>query len=282
MADHGVYCSSKVIEFKVIDCKLDNISHVAGVFKVRASSALHSLTLRNIKAHNLNGYLLVAPLEDTPDLDVLIEKVSVTKDSDNPSVFYGFCFTDEAGINGKGYNARELVIKDCRFGYGYNGSSMVYPGSGNIVAIKDIKYINTTAIGSHFGGGSCETLSVKNCVFNDFCNKYGVELRCENLEILNTSINKDNSVSLNYLFFINHRERHFKSASLQRVEIDVNAGTLINIDQGERISIDLKKNSFRGVRKNLILSPSSCVVSIKTSSNRMDKNIKHNLISYHD
>ena len=279
MADHGVYCSTKVETFDIGECEVFDVTHATGVFKVRSSKKLKSFSLRNVNAHNLNGYIIVASLENTPELVLSFENLSVTKDSDNQSVFYGFCVTDEAEVEGKGFNAKELVIKDCGFDYGYSGASLVYPGSGKMASIKSIEYVNTTAKGSNFGGGNCERLIVNHCVFEDCCGKKGIALRAKSFSIANTTIVNHGDSPCEHLFLINQNSQEMEAISMRNVKININARSLFNIVKGKGFALSLKDNTFTGFSRNLVSKPSSCSLDIENVNNRIDSSIKHNLIS---
>lgn len=116
MADHGVYCSMKVESYQVKNCQLRDITHASGVFKVRTSRNLRRYDITNVVAHNMNSYLAMLALLETPEAEVTLDRIRVTKDAGNASVFYGFCFNDETkSLAGHGYNVGKITLSNCEF-----------------------------------------------------------------------------------------------------------------------------------------------------------------------
>lgn len=262
MADHGVYCSMEAETFIVENCSINDVTHVSGLFKVRTSDKLRKFKLSNVKAHNYNGYLAMISLLETPDAEVILENIKVTKDVGNNSVFYGFCMNDETkSLLGRGYNARSITLSNCQFGYGYEGNPVIYPGAGVSVCSKEIKYNQVEACESNFGGGCSDKLGVFNSCYYACSGRVGIFLQTNELTIKKCKIN---STSLtNCLFLVNYGHENIKRISLKDVSIDANTNTIINIIRGDEVVIRLKNCSIVRKYNHFYLSPKDSKVDIK-------------------
>ena len=201
MADHAVYCSTQIRKFSVQNCIINDVTNTAGLFKIRASKDLEMLSLKNIDAINLNGYIVIASLLETPYAQLLFDNITVTKDDKDKSVFFGFCITDETkSLENTGrYNAGRATISNCRFDYGYNGASLLYQGSGRRACIKTIEYRNTKANYSNFAGAFSDVLSVEGCQFTN-CLAKGLPINTRKLSIEKTSLSQTGNGRINYVF----------------------------------------------------------------------------------
>jgi len=262
MADHGVYCSMKAETFKVMNCRINDVTQVSGLFKVRTSERLKYYGLSNVKAHNYNGYLAVVSLLETPMAEIEFDHITVTKDEGNNSTFYGFCMGDETNnLRGKGYNAKRITVSDSLFGYGYSGNSIIYPGAGKSVCVEEIIYDHVEAYESNFGGGCSDRISVNNSRFNECSGDKGIYLCTKELSIKKSKLN--NSKASNCLLLANYDNDFMQKLSLQNVEIDANANTLINIVSGSQIGLQLKDCNLVKVPRDIYKKPKTCRVDYK-------------------
>lgn len=259
MADHGVYCSMKAETFRVESCTIIDVTHVSGLFKVRTSDRLRSFSIRNVAAHNYNGYLAMVSLLETPEAVVTLDHITITKDTDNNSVFYGFCMNDETkNLKGRGYNASRISITNCNFGYGYDGNSVIYAGAGKSVCVKEVVYNKVDAKESNFGGGCSNRISVSNSIFNECSGDKGISL-CTKELIIKTSKMNNRKVS-NCLFLVNYDNDFMQKLSLQNVEIEANTNTLISIAGGDQIGLLLRGCNFIKPLREIYTASARCRV----------------------
>lgn len=262
MADHGVYCSMKVETYQVKNCKLRDITRASGVFKVRTSKNLHSYSIINVDAHNMNSYLGMLSLMETPEAEVTLNHICVTKDEDNNSVFYGFCFNDETkSLMGKGYNASRITFSYCTFGYGYKGNSIIYHGAGSRVCAKEIVYDHVVASESNFGGGVADKIAVMNSRFDECCGDKGIYFSARSLQIENSEIRS--SRARKSLFWVNPDNQLMQSASLNNVTMDANVTNLFNVVTGDNIDIHLEDCIMMQKPLELIKSPTTARVNYR-------------------
>ena len=168
MADHAVYCSMKVENYNVYNCRIRDVVHTSSLFKVRDSKGLKRFNIIDVKAHNLNGYLADLTALESPQAELLFQGIRVTKDSGNQSIFYGFCLSDNAnGKSGDSMNVRGVLFKNNQFDYGYGGNPLINSGSGKRIRVEEIRYENVKAKESNFGGGNVNRIIVDNCTFDD-------------------------------------------------------------------------------------------------------------------
>lgn len=261
MADHGVYCSMKVEIFKVMNCRINDVTHVSGLFKVRTSDRLKCFGLSNVTAHNYNGYLAVVSLLETPMAEIVFDHITVTKDEGNNSTFYGFCMSDETNnLRGKGYNSKRITVSNSLFGYGYAGNAVIYPGAGKSVCVKEIIYDRVVANESNFGGGCSDRISVNNSRFNECSGDKGIYLCTKELSIKKSKLN--NSKASNCLLLANYDNDFMQKLSLQNVEIDANANTLINVVSGSQIGLLLKDCNLVKLPHDIYKAPKNCRVDV--------------------
>lgn len=254
MADHAVYCSTKIEKYEVRKCLVKDVVHTTGLFKVRTSRNLILYSLNHITAHNLNGYMTVASLLESPNAKLLFEDINVTKDSDNKSVFYGFCITDETKtLEDLGrFNAEELSISNCRFAYGYNGAPIVYPGSGKRVCVNTTRFVDSQFVDSNFGGICSNNLVVNNCRLYNCCGEKGILIASKVSNITNSYISRKGFNSINYLFHINYSSSISKLFTLNNLDIDIILNNLCRIDQSESLNIEIKKCNISELNRNVI------------------------------
>lgn len=238
MADHGVYCSMKVETYLVKNCQLRDITRASGVFKVRTSEKLRTFIICNIEAHNLNSYLAMLSMLETPEAEVQLDNIRVTKDADNTSVFYGFCFNDETkSLAWKGYNANKITVRNCVFEYGYEGNSFIYSGAGKRVCVREIEYDHVTANESNFGGGVTDKITVNDSHFETCSSDKGIYLATKTVDINNSILRNDKNS--NCLFLVNYDQQEMQSLSLRNVEIDANTSDIVNVENGDSIYVNV-------------------------------------------
>ena len=285
MADHGVYCSMKTESFVVENSTVIDVWHTTGIFKMRTSQDAKAFIIKNVKAHNLNGYLAHIPLQKTPTCKLLFDKIIVTKDLYNESVFYGFCINDETNSSFEtGYNAKELIIRDCFFNYGYNGNAVVYSGSGSRAYIETIKYLSTYFDSSNFGGCFSDNLIVSNCTLNNCCsiNKKGIEIMSKYV-CINDSKLSDIANDVNYcLFLINYSRSYVESFVLKDVVIDVNTKHIFNVIHGDNISLKIESCFFTSVKNAVISAPSHCNVDYNITKSCIESIKPQSVITFRE
>lgn len=268
MADHGVYCSMKVENYQVKNCELRDIPHSRGVFKVRSSNNLFSYCIKYVDAHNLNGYLGILSLMETPEAEVQLDHIRVTKDDGNPSVFYGFCFNDESKkLSGKGFNTNSISLSNCFFDYGYNGSPIINKGAGEPVCVKTINYIGIQAKGLNFAGGNAESVMVNRSLFDDCYGRNGIPLRTRHLIIENSAINGLSGKTQDFLFLINYHKEQVESIALENVKIGANVNNLFNVIKGDSLSVTMKHSTIDNQIHSLFYTANNCLIDFKGSYN---------------
>ena len=262
MADHGIYCSMKAESFIVENCSINDVTHVNGLFKVRTSDKLRKFKLSKVKAHNYNGYLAMISLLKTPEAEVVLENIKVTKDVENNSVFYGFCMNDETkSLMGRGYNARSITLSNCHFGYGYEGNSVVYSGAGNRICVKEIVYNHIKARESNFGGGVTDNITVKNSRFDDCSGDKGIYLSANELRMEHCIL--ENKNSSNCLLLVNYDHQRMRTITIREVEFDANTPDIINVVGGDEVAINLKGCRQVQTRQNLVKPSKAVKLTIK-------------------
>lgn len=268
MADHGVYCSMKVENYYVKNCVLRDIPRSRGVFKVRSSNNLSSYSIKYVDAHNLNGYLGILSLMETPEAEVQLDHIRVTKDDGNPSVFYGFCFNDESKeLSGNGFNINSISLSNCFFDYGYNGSPIINKGAGEPVRVKTINYIGIQAKGLNFAGGNAESVMVNRSLFDDCYGRNGIPLRTRHLIIENSAINGLSGKTQDYLFLINYHKEQVESIALENVKIGANVNNLFNVIKGDSLSVTMKHSTIDNQIHSLFYTANNCLIDFRGSYN---------------
>ena len=271
LADHAVYCSRTIESFSVSNCVVKDVSHTSGLFKVRSSEVINTFNLDKISAHNLDGYLANLSLLETPWLKIRFDSITVTKDSSNPSVFYGFCINDETeSIAVKSVNAQELTIDKCHFEYGYNRNPILYMGAGKSAYIKQISYLNTITNDSHFGGLISDHLRVSKCVFNNCCSKIGIPLSSRTITISNSSINCPGNQEVDCVFLVNYYRDIVKSICLNNDNVNIDTKDFIRLVKGDALSLDIKNSSISLFKRDLINAPSSCNIDCTIERNEIN------------
>lgn len=264
MADHAVYCSSKVESYSIEDCKVENVNHTKGLFKIRSSKNLRYYGIKNVKAYNLNGYLAFLTLLETPNAELLFDNIRVKNETNNEYIFYGLCIADETSSSGEHvYNAKGIIVKDCIFECGYRGNSLIYSGSGVPARTSYIKYVNVNAVESNFGGGFTDCLTVNNSKFSNFCSHQGVAIGASIVNIDNTELSCDNSEKYDCVFLLNYYNT-IRSLSLNRVTIGFNADYLFNITRGNDIRLNVKNCKIITPKHDIYKAPSSMLVDLNT------------------
>lgn len=270
MADHGVYCSMKVENYHVKNCKLRDITQSRGVFKVRSSKSLYSYSIKYVDAHNLNGYLGILSLRETPEAEVQLVHIRVTKDDEDPSVFYGFCFNDESKeLSGNGFNANIVSLSNCIFDYGYKGSPIINKGAGEPVRVKAIIYVGIKAKGLNFAGGKAESVVVNRGLFEDCYGPNGIPLRTLHLIIENTAINGLAGKTQDYLFLVNFYEEQIESIALENVRIGANLNNLFNVVKGDSLSVIIRHCTIDTQIHSLFYTADNCLISYKGRDNKI-------------
>lgn len=277
MADHAVYCSKSVDNFSVKNCSIVDVTNAVGLFKVRSSNELHSFYLDRINAHNFNGYMAVVSLLDTSSAEIVFSNVNVTKSIDNPSVFYGFCITDETeGVGENIFNARRLSFNDCFFDYGYESNSFVYPGAGKSAHIEEVNYYNIKARESNFGGCYAKSVSVVGCQFDDFLGKQGLSLQVQELLMKRSRFTSNRGDGLNYVFILDSSTR---SVALSNIEMVINSTYLFKINRMESIDFFLSNCTISKLTRNLIYAPRDCVINIREDHNHFHVDTSYQTIT---
>lgn len=279
MADHAVYCSMSVDSFIVKDCRLDDVSHATGAFKVRSSKNLKLFSVENVSAHNFNGYLAAVSLLNTPSCALVFRNITVSKDEDKDFIFYGLCLNNESKSKMDSYNASEIKIDNCNFGYGYMGHPLIYSGSSIPVYVKKISYTNTVTVNSHFGGGIGDFLFVRNCSFRKINMKNNISLCFNKVRIDNTDINCFNDDVINSLFLINYDKKRLDSLTLKNVVIDGRMIYLCNIEQGNNIDVAINNCKISKLGRNLFYAPQNCCVNYIEHSSEIQANKAYNMIT---
>ena len=269
IGDHAVYCSTKVNSFVVQNCQVQNISHTRGVFKVRSSSDLALFSIKETKARNLNGYLAVVSLVETPNCELLFDRITVTKDSNNDSVFYGFCIGDETqAMFNERYNADHITVRNCSFGYGYDGSPVLYQGAGKAAHIKSIYFYNTSSRFSSFGGFA-DILDVDDCSFEDGYGKYGMALHARHITIKNSKISGRNKEKRDCLFLINYYNEPVETLFLSNVEISTNVNNLVKVVKGDSLSVSISNSLITSPISHLFFTPTDCRIDYHLDANNI-------------
>ena len=267
LADHAVYCSMTIENFVIEHCKIKDVPHTKGLFKIRTSKNLKYFGLKNIDAHNLNGYMAIASLVKTPLAILEFDNIKATKEQNNSSLFYGFCVTDETKLAGENeYNANSIVFNNCSFVYGYNGNSLISSGAGLPVKVREIGFSHTSSIGTNFGGGYTDALKVYDCFFEDFCNEKGISIAARSLVIEKTILKRIQAKKSNCVFLINYKEDNVKSISLNRVTIDAEANSVFNISEGNNIDLTVNNCSMRQIESSIVTAPARCNVHYKSKN----------------
>jgi len=272
MADHAVYCSMCAETFEVQNCYIKDVSRTTGLFKIRTSSVVESFILSDIKVHNLNGYLARISLLETPTAKITFQNITVSKDSDNNSTFYGFCITDETESDNldaiSHYNVGEITISNSTFGYGYNGESLIYPGSEKKVRAKKIKYINVDAVQSNFGGGISDELIVEHCSFKECTDNQGILIASRSVLIDNTSLSRSDRDKGDNLFLINYSDVTTKSFCLNNVDFNMNVGNLFKINKGEELDLTIDNCRLPNLSGNLFFASRESVLRYKINNTK--------------
>ena len=261
MADHGVYCSMKVENFIVEDCKIEDVPHVVGIFKARSSEKLKKFSISKVAVHNYNGYFAMVSLLETPEAELVFDNIKVTKDIDNYSVFYGLGI-DRENNEQEDYNAKEITITNCSFDYGYNGNSLVYSSAGRGAYIRNGFFSNVYSKESNFGGFKSETLVVKNCVFENFLGDKGLPLTTSHLLIDKTKL-LCGTIKSNCLFLINYFDIETKDVKFKKSLIDIQAPYLLSIASGSEINVDFYKCNISHFSQSLFFAPHGFNISYR-------------------
>lgn len=271
ISDHAVYCSMNVETYIVKDCIINNVTHGNGLFKVRTSKGLRSFIIKNVYANNLNGYMVEVALQNTPSAKLRFEDITVTKDDNNTSIFYGFCIVDETRIMaGNGYNACELFFNNCRFDYGYNNNAFVYQGSAKRACIKNICYNHMNVIGSNFGGGYSDGIIVKNSSFIDFLGAQAIDLQTNSLILDNINLSAKSDKGINAIFLVNYYDKELQSISLNKVKFDLQSTFLIQVVRGDGMDMTMSNCYLSKAIDNLINTPSNYSLNLREKRNIYD------------
>lgn len=281
IGDHAVYCSMVVENFVVKDCLVKNVVHTRGLFKIRSSDNAKGFTIQNLNVRNLNGYLANVSLLATPNCELLFDRIKVSKDNRDTSVFYGFCINDETkSISGKGYNANCIMIKNCEFGYGYSGAPVIYNGAGVKVRVKTIQFDNTTAIGSNFSGGNSDRMIVRNCNFSNCCGKNGIVLHARHVEIEGTKIDCGSETVQKCLFLVNYNKEPVETIKINDVVIDANTSQLFRIVKGDHVKVYMYNSEVNTSIRSVFQSPKNCVIDYVEDNNKIKKSASFQKIYY--
>lgn len=255
ISDHAVYCSSNLESFEILDCSVTNIEHSSGLFKIRSSNNLKLYSLKNIKAHNINGYLAIVSLLETSSARLLFENIELTKDKNCPYIFCGFCVTDDSQLleDTNRFNANQLTIKRCRFDYGYRGESLIYHGSGKRAKIKNVKFLRTNTNESNFGGVFSDELIVKNSCFENCCSEQGVFIASRFVLISNTKISRRN-ITGGCMFLVNYAHSIVKRFKMKGVVINASLADLYRINEGKDLTFSMNKCSIPQITRSIFYS----------------------------
>lgn len=277
MADHAVYCSMCIETFSVQDCKIDNVSHTRGVFKIRSSDRVRKFSIKNTSVNNLNGYMAVVGLKETPDSKILLDHINVTKDNDFKGIFYGFCIYDETRSMEAldRYNVGEIIISNCKNDYGYNGEPVIYPGSENKVCARKISYNNNIQNESNFGGGITNLLSVKNSTFRNCCSTSGIEISAKDVSLDGVSL-EDDRQTVNSLFLINYNHNKTKSILLRRVNAKMNVKNMFKVFNGNEVQVAIERSDITLLSNSLVQKRSgvNCTYRVRKLTQRRGSEYK--------
>ncbi len=256
MADHGIYCSIRTETFDVNNCRINDVTNAIGLFKVRDSNYLQSFKMKNIAAHNFNGYLVAISFLSTPSAVVEFNDISIQKEDTNNSVFYGFCLSDGTkGLEDNVRNVERISFTNCTFSYGYQGCSVIYPGAGKNVVANSINYNNVNAINSNFGGGSSQEVIVKQSHFQNLCGNRGIFIKTNSLIIEDTLLSSNADNHINSLFTINNSNDC--SLSLKDVTIDLPINNLFSIPNDNiTVKLSLDNCYLMGLSREVFVAPS--------------------------
>lgn len=264
MADHAVYCSMKVENYNVYNCRIRDVVHTSSLFKVRDSKGLKRFNIIDVKAHNLNGYLADLTALESPQAELLFQGIRVTKDSGNQSIFYGFCLSDNAnGKSGDSMNVRGVLFKNNQFDYGYGGNPLINSGSGKRIRVEEIRYENVKAKESNFGGGNVDRIIVDNCTFDDCCGKIGIYFLSKELILKKTKIScNDRS---NCLLLLNYDNEKLRSITMSNVDVNMDVINLLDLKHGDNLKLNIDNCKINKPTNTLINTPKSSRVLYKAS-----------------
>lgn len=269
MGDHAIYCSTNIESFLISDCYISDITHTRGLFKVRGSNRLKEYTVKDIKVHNLNGYLSNVALKETPNCDILFEKIWINKDNKSNDVFYGFCITDDMGISEGSYNANNITIRDCKFEYGYNGNPIIYSGAGKAVRVKTVNFINTFAAHSNFAGGCADAISVRNSEFIECCNRIGIVPEANEINIINTRLVKKQGEFPKSLFLLNYDTDNVRTINMENVDIDADVINVFDVNKGDTMAVRMRKCSIKSFKNHVISVPATTNIKLRELNNKI-------------
>lgn len=280
LGDHAVYCSKKIESFVVDNCTIKGIINTRGVFKVRSSNNIREFTIKNVKAHNLNGYMANVSLLQTPLCSLLFENITVSKDEKKDCVFYGFCVNDETRmLTGDRYNANSLIVKNCIFNYGYNGNPVIYHGAGKMGRFKEIRFINTRAINSNFAGGYADYLTVAQCGFEKCCGKNGLVPHASKITIEKTKITDKRNGHASCLFLINYDQDVVKSVTLNSVVIDADVNNMLNIVSGQELKLNVNNCVVNSIKQRIIKVFDKSVINVTEKGNTVNNNRSYKILN---
>lgn len=279
ICDHAAYFSTNIKSFVVSNCSIYDVFHCGnGLFKVRASDSLDLYCLRNIKAHNLHGYMGMLSLKDTPMLRIQINNITVTKDPNENIFFHGFCVNDESRqMKGKGYNAKELSLNNCLFEYGYRGNSIIYPGNGVPAVIKKISYDNVIANESNFGGGVSDTITVSHSTFKACIGETGIAIKTRHLSIVDTKMISNHYC--NSFFLFNYGNDRVESVFLKDAIFSVNATYLAHFNGGESVLFQIQACKISSLMRNVISAPELCNVNYSIDNSEISANKEYKVVT---
>lgn len=272
MADHGIYCSIQTEVFDVYNCDIFDVTNTIGLFKVRDSNFLQSFRIKNVTAHNFNGYLVAVSFLSTPWAVVDFDNISIKKDSGNDSIFYGFCLSNGIkGIDDNIWNVDRIRFTNCTFGYGYGGCTVIYPGAGKHVIAKAIHYNKVNALDSNFGGGSTQELIVKHSHFHNLCGDRGILIQTKSLIVEDTRLSRDIGERINCLFLVNNSSNDC-SLLLRDVSIALPIDYLFCISHSNNVELALDNCNMRNLSKEVYLAPSKGTVEYSERRCRLSRN----------
>lgn len=212
----------------------------------------------------------------TPEAVVSFSHINVNRDEKNSAVFYGFCLSDETNENLEdGYNVNSVLISDCSFGYGYDGNSIIYSGSGKSIKAKEIKYDRVQAYGSNFGGGKTDKLVVKNSEFYDLCRNTGIYIYAYDFTIMDTKL--ESKIDSKRLFLLNDGDKKTRIVKMNNVVASVNSTKIFDVKRGDEIRLTIDNCRIASRSKTVVNNLEDCSIIYKSSKTAFEDLSKLNM-----
>lgn len=280
ISDHAIYCSVYIETFIVQNCRISDVLESKGLFKIRSSNNIKKIALKNIEAHNINGYLGYFSLLRTPELNIELDSITVSQNEGDCYVYCGFCITDDSVDEVDNiYNAKQLVVSNCKFNYGYNGKPIVYKGSGKDAYISSIRYYNSTFCNSHFCGAVSDELLVSKCRFSSFCDSQGIFPQTQFLSICDSYFINAEPLG-NSLFNVNYENKMLKKVLLNNVSFNICSDYLFYIHKKSGLQFEMNHCIVNSLTHNIFKAPTSCYIQYDINNNKIQANNSFPIVTY--